>query len=499
MLCVAGTDGYFKLLNPAWSRTLGWSADAMLARPFLELVHPDDTEATVYHTAAVAAGDTTLTFENRYRCADGSYKWLQWHAAASREEQRIYAVARDVTALKAAELERWAAYDEAERASRAKSMFLSRMSHDLRTPLNAILGFAQLLEMDAPQGDQARQVRHIIDAGQHLLQLINEILDIARVESGRLTLSVEPLAIGHLLQRATELIRPLAERQGISVAVTDVPADGYVLADAQRLMDVVTNLLSNAVKYNRPQGRVEIWCEAAAPASLRILVRDTGRGMRPDQLARAFDAFERLDAAHGAIEGTGLGLALAKGLIRAMRGRIGAESTPDQGSTFWIELPEGTPPAVSVQPERRTLANERRADITGTVLYIEDNASNVRLLEGVLARRPGIRLVVASDGATGLTHARRSRPDVILLDLHLPDCSGDEVLAQLQADATTRSIPVAVLTADATPTRRRPLLDGGAFAYLTKPLDVAEVLRLVDGACGRTSSGPATTYAERAG
>ena len=372
---------------------------------------------------------------------------------------------------------------EAERSNRAKSVFLSRMSHDLRTPLNSILGFAQLLGSDGLSSDQQRNARHIIDAGEHLLDLINEVLDIARIESGRLAISAEPVAAADVIRRANELIAPLAQRRHITIEAVPPEAGCYVRADHQRLMQVLVNLLSNAVKYNRHGGHIEVGCEGIGRETVRISVRDTGIGLRADQLELVFMPFERLDAAQSSIEGTGLGLALAKGLTEAMGGQIGVESRPQEGSTFWIELPSAPPPpAVGAEPplvEPAPLPSARG----GTVLYVEDNPANVRLMERVLARRPGVRLLVADDGATGVAEARAKQPDLVLLDLHLPRVSGEDALRQLRAHRQTRHIPVVVLSADAAEESIERLLAAGATDYLTKPLDIARVLRLVDRHC----------------
>jgi len=377
-----------------------------------------------------------------------------------------------------------AAKQEADRANRAKSDFLSRMSHDLRTPLNAILGFAQLLEMDSLSPEQQESVRHILKGGAHLLGLINEILDIARIESGHLSLSPEPVAIGEIVQHVVELVHPLAAQRGIAFdndAVT-VCGDRHLMADRQRLTQILLNLLSNAVKYNREGGRVRLSCENVPDGRLRIKVSDTGAGIRPEKLALLFQPFERLGAEQSGIEGTGLGLVLSRGLAEAMGGTLGVESEVDRGSTFWVELaladPVAKTAAASVRP--RPSGSEPDSGVTGTVLYIEDNISNRRLMERLLARRPGVRLVGVGQGQAGLDLARTARPDLILLDLHLPDMHGEEVLRRLWEDLHTRAIPVAVLSADATPAQAKRLRAAGAVAYLTKPLDVNEVLQWLD-------------------
>jgi signal transduction histidine kinase len=376
-----------------------------------------------------------------------------------------------------------AARKELERANRAKSEFLSRMSHDLRTPLNAVLGFAQLLEMDNLTVDQRESVLQILGGGRHLLNLMNEVLDISRIESGHLALSPEPVSVADVVDQVLKLLRPLAAPRNIQVEPeASAMGDQCVQADRQRLNQILINLVSNAIKYNRDSGRVTVSCWQVAADRLRITVTDTGPGIRPAKLALLFKPFERLGADQSGIEGTGLGLALSRGLAEAMGGTVGVETEIDRGSTFWIELASASPADNGLGPapaaEHLTVAPQM---ISGTVLYIEDNASNVRLVERLLKqRRPGVTLLNAGDGRIGIEMALRHKPDLILLDLHLPDTSGEEVLRLLWTDTCTREIPVAVLSADATLGQSRRLLAAGATAYLTKPLDVMRLLAVLD-------------------
>ncbi|OFW16205.1 MAG: hypothetical protein A3H29_15485 [Acidobacteria bacterium RIFCSPLOWO2_02_FULL_67_21] len=358
------------------------------------------------------------------------------------------------------------------------------MSHDLRTPLNAILGFAQLLELDTLNPEHLEGIHQIRRGGAHLLGLINEVLDIARIELGHLSLSPEPVSIGEIVQNVVELTRPLAAQRSIVIEddAARVCGSRHLLADRQRLTQILLNLLSNAVKYNRDGGRVRLTCEDAPDDRLRIKVSDTGAGIRPEKLRLLFQPFERLGAEQTGIEGTGLGLVLSKGLAEAMGGTLGVESEVDRGSTFWVELALADAVAEPAASSTRARPNESGPDsgVTGTVLYIEDNSSNRQLMERLLARRPGVHLRGAGQGQAGLDLARIDRPDLILLDLHLPDMGGEEVLRRLWEDPETRAIPVAVLSADATPAQARRLRAGGAMAYLTKPLDINEVLQLLD-------------------
>ena len=394
--------------------------------------------------------------------------------------QHLLGISEDITELKEAQDALRQAKEQAERASRAKSEFLSRMSHELRTPLNAILGFGQVLEMDSLDAEQRDSVGHILAAGRHLLGLIDEVLDIARIEAGRLTLSLEPIDMRTVLDEVRSLIRPLAEERRVEVR-TERPAAGdvYVLADRQRLKQVLLNLLSNAVKYNRADGSITVWCEAAPENRLRLNVRDTGPGIPPDKLGQLFTPFERLGAEATGVSGTGLGLALSKGLVDAMGGAIGVESTPGQGSLFWVELRRAAAPEADWEALEEGEAPKLPSRM-GTVLYVEDNLSNLQLIERLLARRPGIKLLSAMQGRLGLDLAREHRPGLILLDLHLPDVHGSEVLRQLREDARTRDIPVIVISADASPREIARLQTAGARDYLTKPIDVRRFLVIVD-------------------
>ena len=377
---------------------------------------------------------------------------------------------------------------EAERANLAKSEFLSRMSHDLRTPLNAILGFAQLLVGEQNEADRVEYARQILSGGRHLLELINEVLDIARIESGQLSLSPEPVCVSEVARQVLDLVTPLAAVHNIKLTLEPDPCNDFpVRADRQRFAQILVNLVSNAVKYNRPGGSVTVKCSPQPAGRLRIAVSDTGAGIPPEKLKLLFHPFERLGADTTSIEGTGLGLALSRGLAGAMQGTMGVESEVDRGTTFWLELPiSQTAPGAAAEVAEAPRADIRR-DVYGTILYIEDNQSNVRLMERILRRRPFVKLLHAASGADGIAMARSHRPMAIFLDLHLPDIAGEEVLRRLWEDQELRSIPVAVLSADAMAGQMRRLKAGGAAAYLVKPLDIGEVLSLVDRLLGQSS------------
>ncbi|HTE70856.1 MAG TPA: ATP-binding protein [Actinomycetes bacterium] len=402
------------------------------------------------------------------------------------QDQLTTSLRQDNARMEAEILQRSRELQEANRRLRAadlaKSEYLSRMSHELRTPLNAILGFAQLLEMDELREDQQESLGYILSAARHLLALINEVLDIAAIEAGRLTLSLEPVWVADVVSETVSLIRPLADQQGILLVSPARTCDAHVLGDRQRLKQVLLNLLSNAVKYNRPAGSVHLTCEHVN-GRLRVKVADTGPGIPAEALERLFVPFERLGSEHGTVEGTGLGLPLSKRLADAMGGSLELETIPQQGSTFWVELPLIEAPAEAAadlaaapQPE------PEQVEQTGhdlTVLYIEDNVSNLQLVERVMQRR-GIALISAMRPQLGLDLAGEHQPDLILLDLHLPDMPGQEVFRRLRANAKTAEIPVVVLSADARPNLISRMLDDGVRAFLTKPLDVKELLELID-------------------
>ena len=396
-------------------------------------------------------------------------------------EHRTVALREALEAAGAADRLR-TARDEAEAANRAKSEFLSRMSHELRTPLNAILGFGQLLEMDAADPDTAESVEQILRAGRHLLALVDEVLDLARIEAGHMSIPLEPVAVRDVVRESLDLVRHMAAGHGVTIeAAAAVETPYAAAANAQRLKQVLINLLNNAIKYNRRGGTVTLTCEPTAGGRLCIAVRDTGRGIPAARLAQLFTPFERLEAEGGAVQGTGLGLALSRGLVEAMGGRIGVESTEGEGSRFRVEIPMAAGP--QEDPEPRDAPQEETAPAacgTRTVLVVEDNSWNVRLLERLFTRRPELRLRVASTGSRGLELAREHRPELILLDPELPDLAGEEVLQRLRDDPALRGIPVLMLAGEAVPARAERLTQLGVRGYVTRPYVLETLLAALD-------------------
>jgi signal transduction histidine kinase/ActR/RegA family two-component response regulator len=393
--------------------------------------------------------------------------------------------------LEASNRELAAASEAAQRANRAKSEFLSSMSHELRTPLNAIIGFGQLLAADtaAPPERVKLFTEHIVGAGRHLLSLINEILNLAQIEAGRVSLSLEPVPLDEVLAECRTMIESLAARRTIALEFPGCPGD-VALADRTRLKQVLLNLLSNAVKYNRDGGTVWVSCVHSGP-TLRLAVRDTGAGLRPEQLAALFQPFNRLGQEGGTQEGTGIGLVVTKRLVELMDGRIGVDSEPGRGSEFWIELPLAAPQHPSGPRPQGDTAVASAPTALATVLCVEDNPTNLQLVEAILMQRPGLRLLTARDGETGVALARAHRPQVILMDNHMPGMSGHEAQALLHNDPATAHIPVIALTADAMPEAVQQGLAAGYFRYLTKPVAPAELLKAVDDALAQARSGQA--------
>ncbi len=373
----------------------------------------------------------------------------------------------------------------AEKANRAKSDFLSSMSHELRTPLGAILGFAQLLETSCPEPSlaQKRSIEQILKAGWYLLELINEILDLALIESGRLSMSLEPISLPEIMNECKSMIEPQAEKRGISVTFINVETPCFVKADRTRVKQVLINLLSNAIKYNKAGGTVTVEKTLTSTNSIRISVRDTGEGLSPEQLTMLFQPFNRLGQESNAEQGTGIGLVVSKRLVEWMGGVIGVESTLGKGSLFWIELNLTTGPETATcvdEPTALSPAQGQDDRPMHTLLYVEDNPANMMLVRDIIARRPDIRLLSAVDGKSGIELARASQPDVVLMDINLPGLSGIDAMRILTADPSTAHIPVIALSANAIPRDIEKGLEAGFFRYLTKPIMVNDFMNTLN-------------------
>ncbi len=392
----------------------------------------------------------------------------------------------EITERNRVEMELNRAIAVAEKANLAKSDFLSAMSHELRTPLNAVLGFAQVIDSGSPPPtpSQKRNLDQILKAGWYLLDLINEILDLARIDSGKVTLSLEPVSLVEVLRECQTMIEPQAQKRGISVTFPRFDGRYFVQADHTRVKQVLINLLSNAIKYNTAGGKVDVGYIASTPGRIRLLVTDTGEGLTPESLAQLFQPFNRLGKETGVEEGTGIGLMVSKRLVELMQGEIGVESTPGKGSVFWIELNLTAEPqlagATDAQPATVARAQVHAAARLRTLLYVEDNPANLLLVEQLIARRPDLRLLSAADGELGVEIARASRPDVILMDINLPGISGIQALNILRADPATAHIPVVALSANAIPRDIEKSMAAGFVSYITKPIKIDQLMAALD-------------------
>ena len=455
-----------------------------------DCIHPEDRPRVRDLLAASTATLSPLQWEGRIVLPDGTARWV---TGRSRPELMpngdIYrdGVVIDVTELKHAQEAMRAAKDEAERANSAKSEFLSRMSHELRTPLNAILGFGQLLELDELSPLQTSSVEQILTGGRHLLDLVNEVLDIARIETGGVEMTLEQIDVNALVLATLRFVQPMAEQNRVRLVHRCASRAVTVRADRRRFSQVLLNLLSNAIKYNRPGGDVRVSCRRQGNGAVRIIVADTGPGMSAAEVSQLFTPFQRLKAPERGITGTGIGLVISKGLTEAMGGTIGVRSTPGKGSRFYVDLPlpvGGDQPAssfVSAPFEDAAMGVETATPRAyKTVLHIDDQAANLSLVERVFETRRDLRLLAATDGRSGLARARTAQPDLILLDLHLPDISGDEVVRRLHTERLTCGIPVLVLSADATPGQIERLRGLGVRDYLTKPFKIDALLQAID-------------------
>ena len=385
------------------------------------------------------------------------------------------------------ELELLKAKAVAEKASSAKSDFLLQLSHELRTPLNVILGFAELMEsgVPPPAPSQKQNLDQILISSRYLLELTNEILDRALIDTGKVTLSQEPVSLAEVMLECQAMIEPQAKRRHISTKFPSFDAPCFVKADRTRVKQVLMNLLLNAIKYNKPGGAVAVACTVKPADLIRITVRDTGKGLTPDQLSQLFQPFNRLGQEAGQEEGAGIGLVVAKQLVEAMGGVIGADSTPGEGCAFWIELKTTSAPQLTFSDAERAappLPKMAAGTLQRKVLYVEDNPANLELVRQLIARRPDLALLTATDGILGIESARANSPEVILMDINMPGMNGIEALRILRADPSTAHIPIIALSANAMPQDIDQGLENGFFNYVTKPIRVTEFMETLDAA-----------------
>jgi len=458
---------------------------------------PGITEDWYETYAAVLATGEPIRFE-RGLAPDPRILSLYAFRVEDETRRRVAVIFKDISERRRIEVALKEATVAAEQANRAKSDFLSNMSHELRTPLNGILGFAQLIEAGSPPPtpSQQRSLEQILKAGWYLLELINEILDLALVESGQLMLAKEPVPLAEVMLECRGMLEGQAQTRGIGLRFPRFDIPWHVQGDRIRVKQVLINLLSNAIKYNRPDGTVTVECVLSSPDSIRIDVRDTGTGLTPERLGNLFQPFNRLGKESGAEEGTGIGLVVSKRLVELMGGTIGAESTVGVGSVFWIELSQAGLPRLAV-PEagHGGAAHRQLPDGTPlrTLLYVEDNPANLELVAQLVARRPDLHLLSAADAHLGIECARADQPAVILMDINLPGISGIEALKILRADASTAHIPVIALSANGIPDDIERALRAGFLDYITKPIRIDQFMVALDAALAvaRTASGPA--------
>jgi signal transduction histidine kinase/ActR/RegA family two-component response regulator len=514
---IIATDerGIIQLFNASAEHLLGYTAAEVCNRVSPSDLH-DPQEVMARAKALSAEFGTTIApgfealaykasraiddiYELTYVCRDGTRLPALVSITALRNDYHdiigYLLIGTDISARKRVEAKLNDAMAAADKANLAKSNFHSGMSHELRTPLNAILGFAQLLESGdpAPTPSQKRNIDQILKAGWYLLELINEILDLALIESGKLTLSAESVALAQIMSECRALIESQAQMRGISMTFPKFKTAYFIKADRTRMKQILINLLFNAIKYNKPGGAVEVEIKPAGRHSIRICVRDTGEGLSPAHLTQLFQPFNRLGKEASAVEGTGIGLVMTKRLIEMMGGAIGVSSTVGIGTEFWVEI--GLTGAPQITGNDLDQASIPYSDIPDgapirTILYVEDNPANLELVEQIVARRSDLRLLSAADGEIGLEYARAYLPTLILMDINLPGISGIDAMNALKADPATAHIPIIALSANAVPRDIDKAIEAGFSDYLTKPINVARFMTVLDGALASAQPAP---------
>ena len=478
--------GNIKQANPRFCELTGYSEQELLTLSLVDCTHPDDLDQDAELMGQLVRGELPMFRRHkRYIVKNGSTVWVQATVSLLRfadgKPRSVVGVVEDITEhLKLEDAER--AREAAEASNRAKSEFLSRMSHELRTPLNAMLGFAQLLELDPRQPlstEQKPWVSQIQQAGWHLLEMINDVLDLSRIESGNLRLQTETLNLVEMFEATLAMVEGEARQRRIRISQDFAPGTTTVLGDATRVKQILTNLLSNAVKYNAEGGRIHIGSRPVGADLVEIAVTDTGLGLTPEQLGELFQPFNRLGRERSAQQGTGIGLVISQRLAELMGGSLRANSVAGQGSSFILTLPCSTDPD-TVRSDLDALPLSAAEYHRRIVHYVEDNETNVEVMRGILAQRPQVELQVSVTGLDGLAAIRARRPDLILLDMHLPDISGMELLRHLKADVHTGGIPIVVVSADALEQQIAAAFEAGCAHYLTKPVSVSELLGVLD-------------------
>jgi len=493
-LMTTDPSGIITDVNKQMEALTDCTRDELIGAPFKNyFTDPERAEASIKR---VLSEKKVTNYELTARARDGRETVVSYNAATfydrDRKLQGVFAAARDVTERKildqvlekkTAELENAKAV--AEKANLAKSDCLSNMSHELRSPLNAILGFAQLMEKDKsqPTPKQKSSIEQILKAGWYLLRLINEILDLAMIESGKMLLSLEPMSLVDVMRECQTMIEPLAHETGISMNFPQFESPCFVHADQTRVKQIMINLLSNAIKYNRAHGVVKVTCSVSAPGRIRVSVQDTGEGLSLEKIAQLFQPFNRLGQEDGGEEGTGIGLVMSKRLIELMEGKIGVDSTVGVGTVVWFELNLADEPHLAADAADELAAIQapvQPGSRLRTLLYVEDNQANMQLVEQLIELRPDLRLIGATDGPQGLAMAHKHLPEVILMDINLPGISGIQVLKNLREDSATAHIPLIALSANAMPCDIKKGLAAGFFRYITKPIKVNEFMNTLD-------------------
>jgi PAS domain S-box-containing protein len=488
--------GIISDVNQQMEALTGCTRDELIGAPFKNyFTDPERAQAAI--TRVLLEGKVT-NYELTAHARDGKETVVSYNATTfhdrDRKLQGVFAAARDVTerkqfehALQENNVELAGAKAAAEKANLAKSEFLSSMSHELRTPLNAVLGFAQLMASDTPPPSAAQKmsIDQILQAGWYLLRLINEILDLAMIESGKVTMSREAMSLTDVLQDCQAMIEPQAQQRGIQMTFPRFDDLFYVHADRTRVKQVMINLLANAIKYNRDGGSVIVDCAMSGENRVRVSVTDTGAGLAPEQVAQLFQPFNRLGKEASTEEGTGIGLVVTKQLVELMGGEIGVVSNVGVGSVFWVEWAASSASALvfsggEIASDERGAVPTHALSSQRTLLYVEDNPANLALVEQLIARRNDLRLLTAIDGHLGVQLARAYQPDVILMDINLPGISGFDALEILSKDPITAHIPVMALSANAVPRDIEKGLEAGFFRYLTKPIKVREFMDALD-------------------